>query len=75
MHLSTKLLAILGVANVFADAAAIGKRDAAFLEVRTKQTKDMSGRGGDPKEKYFRKSSSLSCWVERFTDYGTDESV
>ncbi len=31
------------------------KRDADFLSVRRKQQKDMSGRGGDPKEKYFRK--------------------
>lgn len=38
--------------------AAVMRRDAAFMEVRTKMTKDMSGRGGDPKEKYFRKSAS-----------------
>lgn len=33
---------------------ALQKRDADFLSVRRKQHKDMSGRGGDPKEKYFR---------------------
>ena len=35
---------------------AIEKRDADFLSVRTKQHKDMSGKGGDPKGKYFRES-------------------
>ena len=33
------------------------KRDADFFEVRTKMTKDMSGRKGDPSDKYFRESA------------------
>ncbi|TVY92934.1 Protein MNN4 [Lachnellula willkommii] len=36
-----------------ASAVAIDKRDADFLSVRTKMHKDMSGRRGDPKDKYF----------------------
>jgi len=39
-----------------ASALAIEKRDADFLSVRTKMHKDMSGRRGDPKDKYFRES-------------------
>ncbi len=40
------------------------RRDADFLSVRRKQHKDMSGKGGDPKEKYFRTSPTpfLSCF-------------
>jgi hypothetical protein len=37
-----------------ASALAIEKRDADFYSVRTKMNKDMSGRKGDPKGKYFR---------------------
>jgi hypothetical protein len=36
-------------------ALAVEKRDADFFSVRTKMLKDMSGKGGDPKGKYFRK--------------------
>jgi hypothetical protein len=39
-----------------ADAAAIEKRDADFASVRYKLTKERSGRGGDPKQKYFHES-------------------
>lgn len=38
-------------------ALAIEKRDADFLSVRTQLHKDMSGKGGDPKTKYFRESA------------------
>ncbi|TVY84449.1 Protein MNN4 [Lachnellula suecica] len=48
------LLSLPAVLTV-ASAIAIEKRDADFLSVRTKMHKDMSGRRGDPKEKYFRK--------------------
>ncbi|KAG9233561.1 hypothetical protein BJ875DRAFT_42465 [Amylocarpus encephaloides] len=36
-------------------ALAIERRDADFLSVRTKMHKDMSGRRGDPVDKYFRR--------------------
>ena len=35
-------------------AVPVQKRDADFLSVRTKLHKDMSGKRGDPKGKYFR---------------------
>jgi hypothetical protein len=35
------------------------KRDASFFDVRTKMFKDMSGRKGDPADKYFRKSTRV----------------
>jgi hypothetical protein len=53
MRLSTACLSLLGIAS-FACAVPLEKRDADFLSVRTKQHKDMSGKAGDPKEKYFR---------------------
>ncbi|TVY39045.1 Protein MNN4 [Lachnellula subtilissima] len=46
------LLSLPAVLTV-ASAIAIEKRDADFLSVRTKMHKDMSGRRGDPKDKYF----------------------
>jgi hypothetical protein len=33
--------------------------DASFIDVRTNQDKDYSGRKGDPKDKYFRKPPGL----------------
>lgn len=39
-----------------ASALAIERRDADFYSVRTHLTKDMSGRRGDHKDKYFRES-------------------
>jgi len=47
------LLALPAVLSV-TSALAIEKRDADFYQVRTKTTKDMSGRSGDPENKYFR---------------------
>lgn len=35
------------------------KADADFLSVRTRLKQDHSGKGGDPKDKYFRKSGLL----------------
>jgi hypothetical protein len=49
----TWLLSLPTILSVVS-AMAIQKRDADFLSVRTKMTKDMSGRRGDPKGKYFR---------------------
>jgi hypothetical protein len=34
----------------------VRKRDADFMSVRTRLKKDHSGKGGDPKEKYFHES-------------------
>ena len=64
------LLSLPAVLTV-ASALAIEKRDADFLSVRTKMHKDMSGRRGDPKDKYFRKSLSqgrrtVVCTTDRF---------
>jgi hypothetical protein len=53
MRLSTAYLSLLGIASL-ACAVPLEKRDADFLSVRTKMYKDMSGKAGDPKEKYFR---------------------
>jgi len=41
---------------LFAAAAVVPfeRRDADFHSLRRKKTKDMSGRAGDPPEKYFR---------------------
>jgi hypothetical protein len=58
MRLSTPWLTLLGIATV-SHGAAIQKRDADFLSVRTKLYKDMSGKAGDPKEKYFRECFML----------------
>lgn len=59
MRLSTTLwVTVLGIATL-AHAAALQKRDADFLSVRTKLHKDMSGKKGDPKEKYFRELFSM----------------
>ena len=52
------LLSLPAVLSV-ASALAIEKRDADFFSVRTKMHTDMSGKRGDPKGKYFRKS--LPC--------------
>lgn len=35
------------------------KADADFLSVRTRLKQDHSGKGGDPKDKYFRESELL----------------
>lgn len=42
-------------------ALALQKRDADFLSVRTHALKDMSGKHGDPTEKYFREWQALAC--------------
>jgi hypothetical protein len=43
-------------------ALAIERRDADFFSVRTTMHKDMSGKRGDPKGKYFRESASaVAC--------------
>ncbi|KAH6669550.1 LicD family-domain-containing protein [Halenospora varia] len=62
------LLSLPAVLSV-ASALAIEKRDADFLSVRTKMHKDMSGRGGDPKEKYFHESVFHPHYDGRFADH------
>lgn len=42
------------------------------MEVRTKMTKDMSGRAGDPKEKYFHESVFHPHYDGRFADQELD---
>ncbi len=59
MRLSTAYLSLLGIASA-AYAAPVEKRDADFLNVRTKLYKDMSGKSGDPGDKYFRKQIPIS---------------
>jgi hypothetical protein len=49
------LLSLPAVLSV-TSALAIEKRDADFFSVRTSMHQDMSGKRGDPKGKYFRKS-------------------
>ena len=53
MRLLTACLSLLSIASLVC-AVPLEKRDADFLSVRTKLSKDMSGKAGDPKDKYFR---------------------
>jgi hypothetical protein len=50
------LLSLPAVLSI-TSALAIEKRDADFFSVRTSMHKDMSGKRGDPKGKYFREST------------------
>ncbi len=50
------LLSLPAVLSIVS-ALAIEKRDADFFSVRTFMHKDMSGKKGDPKQKYFRECS------------------
>jgi hypothetical protein len=54
MRLPGQWLLICPCFLIQTSALAIEKRDAEFYGVRTKMLKDLSGRGGDPKGKYFR---------------------
>ena len=51
------LLSLPAVLSV-TSAMAIERRDADFFSVRTTMHKDMSGKRGDPKGKYFREFES-----------------
>lgn len=66
MHLSW-LLSLPAMLSIVS-ALAIEKRDADFLSVRTKLHKDMSGKGGDPKGKYFHESVFHPHYDGRFAD-------
>jgi len=54
------LLLLPAAAASIASALAIQKRDADFFNVRTHMHKDMSGRRGDPVDKYFRECACAS---------------
>jgi hypothetical protein len=56
------LLSLPAVLSV-TSALAIERRDADFFSVRTTMHKDMSGKRGDPKGKYFRESPPVACWT------------
>ena len=43
-----------------ATSAPLQKRDAAFESVRTRLSRDHSGKAGDPKDKYFHESTVRS---------------
>ena len=48
---------LLCLASVVQSLPALEKRDADFMSVRTRLAKDRSGKGGDPKDKYFHEST------------------
>ena len=54
------LLALAGIPSVSADAD--------FVDVRVKLDRDRSGKGGDPKEKYFHESTFHPHYDGRFGD-------
>ncbi|KAK3061521.1 hypothetical protein LTS18_006021 [Coniosporium uncinatum] len=71
LHLLPSLL----LAQVFSFTSAwpspsgsLGKRDAEFVQVRTKLTHDHSGRKGDPNEKYFHESTFNPHYDGRFAE-------
>jgi hypothetical protein len=47
---------LLGL-SCLVEGGPLRKRDADFESVRTRLTKDHSGKGGDPKQKYFHEST------------------
>jgi hypothetical protein len=57
----TWLLALPAAVLSVTSALAIERRDADFFSVRTSMHKDMSGKRGDPKGKYFRESAPVAC--------------
>ena len=54
-ELSCWLLLLLSISHL-AHSLALARRDADFESVRTRLRKDHSGKGGDPKQKYFHES-------------------
>lgn len=67
MRLSGILLSLSCIAHV-----AIVKGDAEFLQVRTRINLDMSGRAGDPPEKYFHESIFHPHYDGRFAEKELD---
>ncbi|KAI9047758.1 hypothetical protein LZ554_008468 [Drepanopeziza brunnea f. sp. 'monogermtubi'] len=62
------LLSLPAVLSI-ASALAVERRDADFLSVRTHMHKDMSGKKGDPSEKYFHESVFHPHYDGRFADH------
>ena len=60
------LLALPAAVLSVTSALAIERRDADFFSVRTTMHKDMSGKRGDPKGKYFRESASTVACLTGF---------
>ena len=58
MHIPWPYLLALPSILSLTSALAIERRDADFFSVRTSMHKDMSGKRGDPKGKYFRESAT-----------------
>ncbi|KAK3329594.1 mannosylphosphorylation protein [Apodospora peruviana] len=56
MRFTQLMSASIFLSLVVAVAVPLGRRDADFTSVRRKQTKDMSGKRGDPPGKYFHES-------------------
>lgn len=67
MRLSRLLSASCLLLLASAAAVPFEKRDADFHSLRKKKTKDMSGREGDPPDKYFR----MPPWCRRGACFGT----
>lgn len=61
-------LLLLGILTA-AHSASIDRRDADLQSVPTKLSKDMSGKGGDPPEKYFHESIFDPHYDGRFADH------
>jgi hypothetical protein len=57
MLLRICLLSLLSLLSVVQCAPSIRKRDADFESVRTRLSRDHSGKIGDPKDKYFHEST------------------
>lgn len=64
VQLSCRLFFVILLAGSFKERTLV-EADADFLSVRTRLEQDHSGKGGDPKDKYFR-ASSLLLLVEPF---------
>ena len=69
------LLALPAAVLSVTSALAIERRDADFYSVRTTMHKDMSGKRGDPKDKYFRESHVACCTGKRTTTQRTSANV
>lgn len=59
---------LLLLSSLTAASPLLRKRDADFESVRTRLMKDHSGKGGDPKAKYFHEST-VSFFVQKNTSH------
>jgi hypothetical protein len=67
MLLRLPLQILLGLSCLVEAGPLLRKRDADFESVRTRLTKDHSGKGGDPKQKYFHESTVRNISQPRLT--------